>query len=251
MYLPLATPLSDADKFVLLCEWCIKTFNSDPKVKSKAQKIFGYGDNPNAFVTGWNWGRCIDEVVSDADLAAIATATSTGFTPKRRATRKHGARSEQKEETRFDLFAQSGEWRNHLGDLETRGWRFLEEQNGQLFFQTPDGDHSPDKQDGNIKDEVQLIESGRSDFMCTNKDGTKQKVGNGTTISQIELKNYLLSRSDRTLLNGKKDIVKVLRGYIDRGQINWALNERTSNLKGGIVKKQVTSILFVLLRIVL
>jgi hypothetical protein len=63
-----------------------------------------------------------------------------------------------------------------------------------------------------------------------------------SSFRQIELKNYLLSRSDKTLLNGKKDIVKVLRGYIDRGQLNWVINERVSNLKSGTTKKQATSI---------
>jgi hypothetical protein len=41
VYLPLAAPLYDADKFVRYCDWCIKTFGSDPQVKSKSQKIFG------------------------------------------------------------------------------------------------------------------------------------------------------------------------------------------------------------------
>jgi len=54
VYLPLSEPLYDSGIFVLLCEWCIRTFNADPKVKSKAQKMFGYGDNPNAFVKSWN-----------------------------------------------------------------------------------------------------------------------------------------------------------------------------------------------------
>ena len=55
----------------------------------------------------------------------------------------------------FAWFVESGEWRKHLGDLEALGWEFpSENDNGQLFFQTPDGDHSPGKQDGNIKDGV-------------------------------------------------------------------------------------------------
>jgi hypothetical protein len=49
VYLPLASPLHDADKFVLYCLWCIKTFNSDPKVRLKPQKMFGYGDNSKQF----------------------------------------------------------------------------------------------------------------------------------------------------------------------------------------------------------
>jgi hypothetical protein len=93
-----------------------------------------------------------------------------------------------------------------------------------------------------LLDELRLIEMGRSDFFCVNKSGEKHRVDNGSTVKQIELKNYLLSRPDKTLLNGKKDIVKVLRGYIDRGQLNWTINERSSNLKDGTVKKQTVSI---------
>ena len=93
-----------------------------------------------------------------------------------------------------------------------------------------------------LLEELRLIESGRSEFFCIGKNGEKYRVDNGSTIKQIELKNYLLSRPDKTLLNGKKDIVKVLRGYIDRGQLNWTINERTSNLQDGTVKKQTTSI---------
>jgi len=89
---------------------------------------------------------------------------------------------------------------------------------------------------------LRLIESGRSDFWTVNKDGNKNRVGAGSTFPQIELKKYLLSLPDKTLLSGKKDIIKVLRGYIDRGQLNWTLNERSSNLKDGTVKKQVMSI---------
>jgi hypothetical protein len=89
---------------------------------------------------------------------------------------------------------------------------------------------------------LRLIEMGRSEFLCVGKDGNKTRVGNGSTIKQIELKNYLLSLPDKTLLNGKKDIVKVLRGYIDRGQLNWTINERESKLKVGTVKKQTMSI---------
>jgi len=74
------------------------------------------------------------------------------------------------------------------------------------------------------------------------KDGNQLRVGNGSTIKQIELKNYLLSLPDKTLLNGKKDIIKVLRGYIDRGQLHWTINERTSKLKDGTEKKQAIGI---------
>ena len=146
VYLPLSAHLNDGDKFVLLCEGCIKTFGSDPKVKSKAQKMFGYGDNTNAFVESWMEGRCIDEVVSDADLTVtdiVPTVPDTSST-----------RSPKKRNTAFDWFVESGEWRKHLCDLEERDWAFPREENGQLFFQTPLGDKSPRKQDGNIKDGI-------------------------------------------------------------------------------------------------
>jgi len=69
VYLPLARPLYNSSKFVLYCEWCIKTFSADAQVKSKAQKIFGFGDNPEAFICYSEGGRCIDEVLTDDDLA--------------------------------------------------------------------------------------------------------------------------------------------------------------------------------------
>ena len=69
VYLFLSVLLYDSGKFVLYNEWCIGTFKADPQVKSKAQKIFGYGDNPHAFAESWTGGRCIDEVLTDDDLA--------------------------------------------------------------------------------------------------------------------------------------------------------------------------------------
>jgi len=71
VYLPLAEPLSDSDKFVLYCRWCIETFHADPKVSLKSQKIFGYGDNPHSFVESWLEGHYIDEVLTDDVLAAV------------------------------------------------------------------------------------------------------------------------------------------------------------------------------------
>jgi len=152
VYLPLAAPLYDKEKFVRYCEWCIETFNGDPRVKSKAQKIFGYGDNPKQFVRSWTGGRCIDEVVRVADLAAI-TAPPAVSVQKQGVTANHPARPQHGEESVFDWFAESGEWRNHLGDLEARGWAFFEKDD-VIYFQTPEGDHAPGMQDGNIKDGV-------------------------------------------------------------------------------------------------
>ena len=76
---------------------------------------------------------------------------------KQKVAHGHAAYSQQERKSRFDWFSESGEWRNRLGDLEARGWVFLEEKNGQLFFQTPDGDHTPDRQDGNIRDGVAYV----------------------------------------------------------------------------------------------
>ena len=153
VYLPLAETLSDSDKFVRYCKWCIETFAADPKVKSKSQKLFGFGDNPNAFVECWNEGRCIDEVWSDDDLIAPIPVNL-----ERKSTLAVSAGSPpQNDESDFDWFVNSGEWRNHLGDLEELGWEFLEEKNEQLFLRTPQGDRSPGKQDGNIKGGVVYI----------------------------------------------------------------------------------------------
>ena len=153
VYLSLSAHLLDSDKFVLLCEWCIKTFAADPKVKSKAQKIFGYGDNPNASVKSWNGGRYIDEVLTDDDLSAVMP----DIPERKQRTPITPSNSPPKESnTAFDTFVDSGEWRNHLADLEALGWSFFDKDDA-TYFQTPDGNHSPSKQDGNIKDGVAYI----------------------------------------------------------------------------------------------
>jgi len=152
-YLPLAEPLYDSDKFVRYCEWCIKTLGGDPKVKSKAQKMFGYGDNPNAFVEIWMGGRCIDEVLSDADLAAVVTPESEHETPV-----APTARRSHKKNAAFVWFFESGEYLKHLCDLEALDWVFFE-RNGIMYVQTPLGDHSPGMHDGNIKDGVVYFHS--------------------------------------------------------------------------------------------
>jgi hypothetical protein len=56
--------------------------------------------------------------------------------------------------TDFDWFVHSGEWIKHLPDLEMRDWKFTHEKDGQLFFQTPDGERGNGKHDGNIKNGV-------------------------------------------------------------------------------------------------
>ena len=150
VYLPLALSLQDSGKFVQYCEWCIKTFNADTQVKSKAQKIFGYGDNPDPFIHFSKGGRCVDEVLTDDDLASVVTFAVP-------AQDQAAVVCPPQEGDEFEWFIKSGEWYHHLGDLETLGWKFLEEKNGQLFFQTPEGDHLSGKQDGNIKDGVAYI----------------------------------------------------------------------------------------------
>jgi hypothetical protein len=83
-------------------------------------------------------------------------ATSTDAAPKQEKTHEHTDRPQQEGDNPWDWFAKSGEWRKHLGDLEALGWVFFE-KDGVLYFQTPDGDHAPGKQDGNIKDGVAYI----------------------------------------------------------------------------------------------
>lgn len=143
VYLPLSVSLNDSDKFVRFCQWCIKTFGADSKVKSKAQKLFGYGDNSNAFVEFWRQGRCVDEILTDDDLVTVVTRVPV--TP--------AVCSSTNGVSDFDWFADSGEWRNHLNDLEELGWEFIEKDD-RIYFQTKNGDHEHGKQDGNIKDGV-------------------------------------------------------------------------------------------------
>ena len=80
VYLLLSAHLLDSDKFVAFCEWCIKTFSADSQVKSKAQKIFGFGNNPHKFIESWNDGCCIDEILTDDDLAPFLQSAKQGKT---------------------------------------------------------------------------------------------------------------------------------------------------------------------------
>ena len=144
VYLILAAPLYDPNKYVRYCEWCTRTFNSDPQVKSRAQKMYGYGNNPNVFIESWNEGRCIDEVLTDADIAIVVAPAV--FAPKQKTSAASSTTSFRGGNSPFDWFVDSGECWKHLGDLEALGWVFFE-KNGVLYFQTPNGDHSPDKQE--------------------------------------------------------------------------------------------------------
>ena len=54
-YLPLSKPERDSDRFVRYCKWCIKTFDSDEKVKSKSQKMFGYRLLGRSLLHGVEW----------------------------------------------------------------------------------------------------------------------------------------------------------------------------------------------------
>ena len=167
VYLPFSVPLYDKAKFIAFCEWCIRTFDSDPKVKSPAQVIFGFGDNPNAFGGMWSKGRCVDQILTEDDLiiakpslpATQQTANEGQLVPVASPLLQQIDESQsahvQRYSSGFDWFTSSGEWKKHLGDLEAKGWRFWE-KNGVLYVQTPDGDHSPGMQDGNIKDDVGL-----------------------------------------------------------------------------------------------
>ena len=115
--------------------------------------MFGYGDNPNAAVRNWCEGRCIDDVLTEDDLAAAVPSI-----PERKTVPPIVPPNSSPEggDTVFDLFVNSGRWQNHLADLEALGWDFFD-KDGVTYFQTPDGDHSPGKQDGNIKDGVAYI----------------------------------------------------------------------------------------------
>ena len=99
--------------------------------------------------------RLEGEVQSD-DLADDVHATTT---QKQNPAVVPSARPPKKGNPAFDWFVESGEWRKHLGDLEATGFSFPVEKDGVLYLQTPDGDHSPGKQDGNIKDGVVYFHS--------------------------------------------------------------------------------------------
>jgi|GEM_PF-172126 len=151
VYLPLSAPLCDSDKYVRYCEWCIREFNSDDKVKSKAQKFFGYGDNPNAFIEHWSEGKCIDEVLTETDITTVIA--SSVHTKKQKSPVTPSDHSPKKDHLSFDWFVELGEWKNHLADLEASGWVFFDKDD-VTYFQTPEGDHAPGMHDGNIKDGV-------------------------------------------------------------------------------------------------
>ena len=199
VYLPLSVPLRNSDKFVHFCKWCIETFGADPKVKSKAQQIFGYGDNPNAFVDGWGDGRYVDKVLTDDDLAdAVSPAKERkSKMPNEQPDRLHGEGG-----TDFDWFSGSGEWKKHLPDLTAKGWEFLEEKDGQLFFRTPDGDRDPGKQDGNIKDNVVYIFS---------RAPTPFEIEKGYSICQF-FAGVLFGDT------GKKGLAQFAERYLRNGQ---------------------------------
>jgi len=156
---PLSKPVYDPEEFVAYCDWLIKFFKSDPLVKMRSQQIFGHGDHPNPTIKIFMGGKCIDQILTDNDLSL---ASPTHNTQKRNNITKTitpppaATPVPIKCNNAFDGFAKSGEWRNHLGDL--RNWRFFE-QNGVVYFQTPEGDHSFGKHDGNIKNNVAFFHS--------------------------------------------------------------------------------------------
>lgn len=156
--LPVSAPLANQEKYKALCGWFIGNFRgSDPKVNLLSQLLFGFGNHPTPRIKSYMEGRCIDEVLKDDDLAIVVASAppakkqKTSVTPSDRPSKRNNSP--------FDRFVESGEWISRLGDLEALGWVFLNEKDGQLFFQTPDGDHSPGKHDGNIKDGVAFFHS--------------------------------------------------------------------------------------------
>ena len=73
---PLSEPLNDKKRFVAYCEWFIRNFQGDSKVKSFSQLMFGYGDHSAPKIDSYMEGRCIDEILSDEDLASCCGAAS-------------------------------------------------------------------------------------------------------------------------------------------------------------------------------
>jgi len=71
---PLSEPLTDKEKYIAFCKWFIGKFNGDQQVKSLAQVLYGFGDHPEPRIGFFDGGKCIDEVLTDADLAVVATA---------------------------------------------------------------------------------------------------------------------------------------------------------------------------------
>ena len=71
--LPLSKPLFDKEIYEAMCRWYIRKFQGDPMVKSCGQQMFGFGDHPNPTYIEYNSGRCIDEVLTDADLTPDST----------------------------------------------------------------------------------------------------------------------------------------------------------------------------------
>jgi putative DNA primase/helicase len=121
--------------------------------------------------------------VSDVELAAIVVEPSTP--PKQRKPVTPSTRLSHKENRPVDWFFESGKWKSHLGDLEVYGWKFLDEKDGRLFFQTPKGDHAPGKQDGNIKDGVAHIFSKASPPFEDNKSYSIRKLFAGALFGDI------------------------------------------------------------------
>ena len=109
--------------------------------------------------------------------------------PSSPSSRKQNAKKErptpaQSKNNNFDRFVSSGEWLNHLCDLEALGWFFFE-SNGVLYFQTPDGDHSPGKHDGNIKDGIAYFFSKAPSPFAENKGYPIYKLFAGALFGDI------------------------------------------------------------------
>jgi hypothetical protein len=76
-YFPLATPLYDSDMFFRYCAWCVHTLGSDPNINPKELWLPGLDRYPNATGTYRAEQWCLDEILTDEDIAFCAT-TSNG-----------------------------------------------------------------------------------------------------------------------------------------------------------------------------
>ncbi len=102
----------------------------------------------------------------------------------------HNAEFNPEDEARFKRLSLSPRvhehWYNHLMSLEVDIYKATTKYGTE---------HLQDDNMDDLLEELRLIESGRSDFLCMSREsGMKERVKAGSTFRQIELKNYLLSR---------------------------------------------------------
>jgi len=241
------------DKLEIGKPGCVALFNSSVVIADESEDLSkaDLGVLKNICDATFDTKRClyVDEETAEIRSLLIVMTNTLRIPLNRSYIRKfaylgageskggNNAEFDSDDEARFKRLSLSPRvheyWYNHLMALDVDIYKATTKYGTE---------HLQEDNMDDLLDELRLIEAGRSEFFCVNNIGCKYRVDDGATFRQNELKNYLLSRSDKTLLNGKKDIVKVLRGYIDRGQLNWTINERVSKLKDGTVKKQTMSI---------